>query len=214
MKLALASTVLFAAALAQDTGSPMPGQEASPTAAPAGMPAPTAMPSIEVIEPSVTESLLARLASFFDLSRVSSDVTSMPVFMAKVYDPVSGKFSVLASSVSRVGDAYLVPVCPVDQIAAAGLAPAMAQGATCNYGLQLTPLPSNSATAAYRVMRTLFKAILSTTMPSFMETAQPGPQVGQPGPQMTQGAPQVAQPATEAGAQMAQPAPGPAPTAQ
>ncbi|KAJ2794937.1 hypothetical protein H4R21_005304 [Coemansia helicoidea] len=190
MKIAFASTLLLAAAaLAQGDEPSVPDQEASPAAAPAQMATPVAAPAVEVAGPGATEQLLVRLASFFDLSHVSNNLASMPVLIAKVYDPVTGKFNMLASGVSTSGGAYYVPVCPVDAIASAGMAPAAAQGAACSHGIQLTPLPTNVASATYRLMRTLFRAILSTNRPSFMAT---------------EGAPPAPQPA----AQAAQPAPG------
>ncbi|KAJ1722340.1 hypothetical protein LPJ61_005940, partial [Coemansia biformis] len=116
MKFAIASILLAAVALAQESTPATSAPEATPTAAPEEMPGaatPATMPPMPM-GPSQTESLLARLASYFDLSHVTSDVASMPVFMVKVFDPVTGKFNVLASSVSRSGSSFYVPVCPVD----------------------------------------------------------------------------------------------------
>ncbi|KAJ2083281.1 hypothetical protein H4R24_000928 [Coemansia sp. RSA 988] len=179
MKLAITSIVFVAAvALAQDNVSMPPAAEASSPAAEVsptiegqvspGMEMPTALPAIPM-GGDRTASLLARLASFFDMSHVSSDVASMPVVMSKVYDPATGKFVMLSAGVMQSGSAYYVPVCTVDAIASAGTSPVAAvQPDACSFGVQLTPVPSNAAVALYRVIRTSFKAIMSAARPSFM----------------------------------------------
>ncbi|KAJ2785666.1 hypothetical protein H4R18_000357 [Coemansia javaensis] len=215
MKFAILPIVLAAAVLAQDNSAPDQGDEstyvsetegsnagATPVPAVAGsaapqMAVPTAMPMPAVVPGPSTESLLERLASYFDLSHVTSSIASAPVFMAKVYDPASGKFTMVSSSVMRAGGAYYVPVCPTDAIADAGLTPIVDAASACSYGIQLTPMPSNAASALYRVVRTAFKAIMSaggsqTTMPmGQMGQSSPMGQMGQSSPmgQMGQSSP-------------------------
>ncbi|KAJ2801036.1 hypothetical protein H4R21_002944 [Coemansia helicoidea] len=153
MKLAFAPVVLAAAAaLAQQ--NPEAAMAAGETArAPVG-----ALPV-----PAHTVSLLARLASYFDMSHVASSITTMPAAVAHVFDPASGKMTMLAASVMRAGDGYYMPVCPVSDIAQAGSMPAVAtQAANCGYGIQLTPLPQNAARSLFAAFRTLSRAILST----------------------------------------------------
>ncbi|KAJ2805160.1 hypothetical protein H4R20_002202 [Coemansia guatemalensis] len=204
MKLAIISIISLAAvAVAQDYASVTPVVEVSPTVeaeeSPVmeaeespfmeaeespGMEMPTAMPTISM-GGDRTASLLARLASYFDLSHVSSEIASMPVMMSKVFDPATGKFVMLSASVMQSGGAYYVPVCSVDAIASAGKMPvATVQPGACSYGIQLTPVPSNAAMALYRVIRTSFKAIMSASRPSFMGFGRPssmGAMLTQPG---------------------------------
>ncbi|PIA17904.1 hypothetical protein COEREDRAFT_7089 [Coemansia reversa NRRL 1564] len=179
MKLAITSVVFATAiAFAQDYVSMPPAVEVSSPAAEVsptieaqvspGMEMPTALPTIPM-GGDRTASLLARLASYFDLTHVSSDIASMPVVMSKVYDPATGKFVMLSAGVMQSGGAYYVPVCTVNAITSAGMSPVAAvQPDACSYGIQLTPVPSNAAVALYRVIRTRFKAIMSASRPSFM----------------------------------------------
>ncbi|KAJ2804732.1 hypothetical protein H4R20_002385 [Coemansia guatemalensis] len=192
MKLVVTSIVFVAAvAVAQDYASitpvamaSSPVAEVSPTIEAEELPAmeaeespvmemPTALPTISMGSDR-TALLLARLASYFDLSHVSSEIASMPVMTSKVYDPATGKLVMLSASVMQSGGAYYVPVCSVDAIASAGKMPvAAAQPGACSYGIQLTPVPSNAAVALYRVIRTSFKAIMSASRPSFMGFGRP-----------------------------------------
>ncbi|KAJ2798217.1 hypothetical protein H4R20_004902 [Coemansia guatemalensis] len=221
MKLAIFSAVLAAAlAVAQDNVSippaamaPSPAAEVSPTIeaqVSPGMEMPTVLPAVSMGSDR-TASLLARLASYFDLSHVSSDIASMPVVMSKVYDPATGKFVMLSASAMQSGGAYYVPVCSVDAIASAGKTPVAAvQPGACSYGIQLTPVPSNAAVALYRVIRTAFKAIMSASRPSFMGFGRPsstGAIPTQPGMEMampTQPGMEMAMP-TQPGMEMAMP---------
>ncbi|KAJ2083872.1 hypothetical protein H4R24_000524 [Coemansia sp. RSA 988] len=184
MKLTITSIVFAAAvALAQDNVSIPPAAEVSSPAAEVsptieaqaspGMEMPAALPAIPM-GGDRTASLLARLASYFDLSHVSSDIASRPVVMSKVYDPATGKFVIVSGGVMQSGGAYYVPVCTVDAITSAGKSPVSAvQPDACSYGIQLTPVPSNAAVALYRVIRTSFKAIMSARRPSFMGFGRP-----------------------------------------
>ncbi|KAJ2464877.1 hypothetical protein GGI02_004863 [Coemansia sp. RSA 2322] len=100
------------------------------------------------------------------MSHVSSAATSTPVIVSKVFDPASGKFTALAINVVQSGDAYHVPVCTTDSIVAAGSS-AMASTDSCQYGVQLMPVPKNAARILAHIVRTAFRAIMSVSHPSF-----------------------------------------------
>ncbi|KAJ1835234.1 hypothetical protein IWW55_000088 [Coemansia sp. RSA 2706] len=106
-------------------------------------------------------SLISRLFSYFDLSHIASTVTTTPVGLPLVYDPGSDKFVRLAGSVVQSEDAMYLPICPVDVITAAGQTPASAQSNACTMGVQLTPMPSNAASALFKVLRTKVKLLMS-----------------------------------------------------
>ncbi|KAJ1829938.1 hypothetical protein LPJ63_005235 [Coemansia sp. RSA 2711] len=196
MKFAIVSLAVAAVALAQGE-SPLP-QVAESTAAPmesipapvestaAPMePTPLGMPSIPAIS-GETRSLLYRLMSYFDLTHLAPTLASTPVLMLSIYDPSLGKFVELSATAIQSGDAYYVPVCPTDAIVSAGEVPAMAQNATCNYGIQLTPMPGNAASALYKVLRTKIRLLLSIVKPGFWGTgyAKSLGMLAQPGMQM------------------------------
>ncbi|KAJ1718171.1 hypothetical protein LPJ61_006783, partial [Coemansia biformis] len=103
MKLALTPIAFAAAYLAQGPAAAMHAGGAAVEMAPAAMPS-------SQISNDRTVSLLARLASYFDLSHVSSSITTTPVLVAHVFDPSSGKTALLASSVMRAGEGYYIPV--------------------------------------------------------------------------------------------------------
>ncbi|KAJ2701120.1 hypothetical protein H4R19_005429, partial [Coemansia spiralis] len=149
MKLTIAPILLAAAVLAQQGPETATNGGESTLGMPGGEPAVSTIPSAAMMLPPAhasTVSLLWRLASYFDLSHVANTITTMPVMMAHVFDPTSGKTTMLAASVMRAGDGYYMPVCPVSSIAQAGSVPAIAsQLADCGYGIQLTPLPQNAA---------------------------------------------------------------------
>ncbi|KAJ2132034.1 hypothetical protein GGF48_001196 [Coemansia sp. RSA 921] len=143
--------------------------------------------------------------SYFDFTRMDVNVASAPVMMATVYDPTTNKFTALSAHVMQSDDAYYVPVCSTDSIIAAGEAPAITQGATCSYGIQLTPMPSNAASTLYSLLRTKLRLILSLAKPSFwsmgsfrpgMGSFRPGMNVGSFRPGMNMGE-MMAQPDTQ-----------------
>ncbi|KAJ2014816.1 hypothetical protein GGI03_005079 [Coemansia sp. RSA 2337] len=90
-----AITFLFLAVQAQN--NPMP---ASDTASPARQ-APVysfnvvtgQMPQMPQMPSSLTQSLLARLASYFDVSHLSSVDTTTPLIVTQVFDPTMNKFT-------------------------------------------------------------------------------------------------------------------------
>ncbi|KAJ2826605.1 hypothetical protein IWW50_002283, partial [Coemansia erecta] len=147
MKLAIIPLVFAAAVLAQGDMSTPPAAESTPApmetaagSAPVPMetvaegtpvpesPMPTSLPSTH-IGGYDTMSLVSRLMSYFDFTHVDATVASTPVVMAGVYDPTTGKFTVLSANVVQSGDAYYVPVCSTDSIVPAGDVPVATQGA-------------------------------------------------------------------------------------
>ncbi|KAJ2118350.1 hypothetical protein IW139_002196 [Coemansia sp. RSA 353] len=172
MKLAITSLIFAVAVAAQGDFTPQPAAvESAPGPMATAMPQvsmPTTMPST-TMGGQDTVSLLTRLVSFFDLTRVSASLTTMPVLMASVYDPTSNKFTFLSSSLVQSGDASYVPVCSIDSITSAGSTPVLAQGQSdvCPYGIQLTPMPSNVAARLFKVLRIKVKLFLSLLKPSF-----------------------------------------------
>ncbi|KAJ2556025.1 hypothetical protein EV175_002134 [Coemansia sp. RSA 1933] len=111
---------------------------------------------------SPVQSLLSRLVSFFDFSHVSSTPTDTPVTFSTVYDPATSKFTHLTADIVQNGDAYYIPVCPVDVVTGV----ASAQG--CEYGISLNPVPLNVAQAHLSIIRTLFSIIRNIARPTFM----------------------------------------------
>ncbi|KAJ2125326.1 hypothetical protein IW147_000972 [Coemansia sp. RSA 720] len=215
MKFAIVSLVFAAVVLAQGELSTPPAAEstvapvestvepAEPTGEePEGTPVETPMPQISMPSTQVSMhdpmSLISRLMSFFDFTHMDVNVASAPVMMATVYDPRTNKFTALSANVVQSGDAYYMPVCSTDSIVAAGDAPAMTQGATCSYGIQLTPMPSNAASTLYSLLRTKLRLILSLAKPSFggMGSFRPGMNMGSFRPGMNMGK-MMAQPDTQ-----------------
>ncbi|KAJ2832420.1 hypothetical protein J3B01_004878 [Coemansia erecta] len=160
---------------------------------PEGTPVETPMPQISMPSTQVGTndpmSLISRLMSFFDFTRMDVNVASAPVIMATIYDPTTNKFTALSANVVQSGDAYYVPVCSTDSIIAAEEVPVMTQSATCSYGIQLTPMPSNAASTLYSLLRTKLRLILSLAKPSFwgMGSFRPGMGMGSFRPGMNVG---------------------------
>ncbi|KAJ1858795.1 hypothetical protein IW147_003035 [Coemansia sp. RSA 720] len=206
MKFAIVSLVFAAVALAQGELSTPPAAESTVAPAestgeqPAGTPMETPMPQISMPSTQVgmndPMSLISRLMSYFDFTRMDVNVASDPVMMATVYDPSTNKFTALSAHVMQSGDAYYVPVCSTDSIIAAGSVPVMTQGATCSYGIQLTPMPSNAASTLYSLLRTKLRLILSLAKPSFGGMGSPRPGMGSFRPGMNMGE-MMAQPNTQ-----------------
>ncbi|KAJ2660420.1 hypothetical protein IW148_003785 [Coemansia sp. RSA 1199] len=206
MKFAIVSLVFAAVALAQGELSTPPAAESTVAPAettgeePAGTPMETPMPQISMPSTQVgmndPMSLISRLMSYFDFTRMDVNVASDPVMMATVYDPSTNKFTALSAHVMQSGDAYYVPVCSTDSIIAAGSVPVMTQGATCSYGIQLTPMPSNAASTLYSLLRTKLRLILSLAKPSFGGMGSPRPGMGSFRPGMNMGK-MMAQPDTQ-----------------
>ncbi|KAJ2489751.1 hypothetical protein IWW37_003736 [Coemansia sp. RSA 2050] len=106
-----------------------------------------------------TRPMLARLASYFDMSRMSNVDTTTPVLTTMAFDPTTNKITHLSMSVVQSGDMWYLPVCTVDSITAAGSAAAPPVTENCQYGIQMTPMPQNAMRMAMRVWRTLLRAI-------------------------------------------------------
>ncbi|KAJ2774212.1 hypothetical protein GGI18_004605 [Coemansia linderi] len=162
----IAISCLAVAALGQTHIAPVgyatistPEGEATPTVeAPTGQ-APS-MPQVAQVPGSLTRSLLARLASYFDMSRQLNIDTSTPVMTVEVFDPTINRITHLSMNIVHTGDVWYLPVCSVDSIAAAGSAVASPPSTeSCQYGIQLTPMPQNAMRFMMRVKRTLFRAI-------------------------------------------------------
>ncbi|KAJ2064570.1 hypothetical protein GGI17_000897 [Coemansia sp. S146] len=152
---------------ASDTTSPAPKVADTPvvTGQMPQMPQVAQMPQVSQMPSSLTQSLLARLISYFDMSRLSSVDTTTPVMIAKVFDPTMNKFTHLAMNVVQSGDVWYLPVCTVDSItAAAGASASPPAPESCQYGIQLAPMPQNAMRMTLRVMRTMFRAINTAAM--------------------------------------------------
>ncbi|KAJ2056730.1 hypothetical protein GGI17_006048 [Coemansia sp. S146] len=159
-----AISCLAVAVLAQT--NPMPASDATTSPAPkvADTPVVTGqlpqMPQVSQMPSSLTQSLLARLISYFDMSHLSSVDTTTPVIVTQVFDPMMNKFTHLAMNVVQSGDVWYLPVCTVDSItAAAGASATPPAPESCQYGIQLAPVPQNAMRMMLRVMRTMFRAI-------------------------------------------------------
>ncbi|KAJ2014184.1 hypothetical protein GGI03_002369 [Coemansia sp. RSA 2337] len=156
-----------------DTTSPAPNVPGATSLAPKVADTPVAnvvtgqlpqMPQVAQMPSSLTQSLLSRLISYFDISRVSSVDTATPVMTAQVFDPTMNKFTHLSMNVVQSGAVWYLPVCTVDSITAAGASAAPPAPESCQYGIQLTPVPQNAMKMMLRVMRTMFRAINAAAM--------------------------------------------------
>ncbi|KAJ1936114.1 hypothetical protein FBU59_005162, partial [Linderina macrospora] len=139
---------------------------------------PSMQPNIPIPNAEATErmpSALARLASFFDFSHISSESTFTPVIVTHVYDPAMRKFTHLSYNVVQNGDAYYVPVCSVDSIVQAGSS-AIPASDSCQYGIQLAPVPRNAASLVLRAMRMALRLLARASSPPsiFTDGGQPG----------------------------------------
>ncbi|KAJ1941052.1 hypothetical protein FBU59_003618 [Linderina macrospora] len=131
--------------------------------------------NVEAAEPK--PSALDRLASYFGFSHISSEDTFTLGVIQKVFGPATRKFTHLLYSVVQNGDAYYVPVCSVDSIVQAGLS-VIPASASCQYGIQLTPVPRNAARLMFRVMHAVFRLPARIASPlSIILGDQPGSRV-------------------------------------
>ncbi|KAJ2065223.1 hypothetical protein GGI17_000479 [Coemansia sp. S146] len=165
-----AITCLAVAVLAQtnpmpasDTTSPAPKVADTPVVNVATGQMPQ-MPQVAQMPSSLTQSLLARLISYFDMSHLSSVDTTTPVIVTQVFDPTMNKFTHLAMNVVQSGDVWYLPVCTVDSITAAGASTTPPAPESCQYGIQLAPVPQNAMRMTLSVMRTMFRAINTAAM--------------------------------------------------
>ncbi|KAJ2056236.1 hypothetical protein GGI17_006302 [Coemansia sp. S146] len=169
MKTSFAAVTCLAVAVLAQT-NPMPASDATTSPAPkvADTPVVTGqmpqMPQVSQMPSSLTQTLLARLISYFDVSRLSSVDTMTPVMVTQVFDPTMNKFTHLAMNVVQSGDVWYLPVCTVDSITAAGASAAPPAPESCQYGIQLAPVPQNAMRVMLRVMRTMFRAINTAAM--------------------------------------------------
>ncbi|KAJ2811110.1 hypothetical protein H4S07_002268 [Coemansia furcata] len=108
---------------------------------------------------SMTQSLLTRLGSYFDMSHISSVDTNTPVMIAEVFDPTISKVTHLSMNVVQSGNVWYIPVCSIDSIATAGSSVAPSSPEGCQYGVQLAPVPQNAMKMKMKVVRTLVRAI-------------------------------------------------------
>ncbi|KAJ2860692.1 hypothetical protein GGH94_005361 [Coemansia aciculifera] len=122
------------------------------------------MPQVTQMPSSLTQLFLARLASYFGVSRLSSVDTTTPVMVTQVFDPTMNKLTYLAMNVVQSGDVWYLPMCTVDSITAAGASATPPAPESCQYGIQLAPVPQNAMRMMLRVMRTMFRAINAAAM--------------------------------------------------
>ncbi|KAJ2810714.1 hypothetical protein H4S07_002510 [Coemansia furcata] len=159
-----AITCLVIAALAQT--NPVPASDAT---SPAPEAASTPIPNVVVdqmpqMPHSMTQSLLARLGSYFDMSHLSSVDTATPVMAVKVFDPTMNKYTLLSMNVVQSGDVWYLPVCTIDSITNAGSSVAPPSPESCQFAIQLAPVPQNAMRMMMRVMRTMFRSIEAAAM--------------------------------------------------
>ncbi|KAJ2420720.1 hypothetical protein GGF41_004144, partial [Coemansia sp. RSA 2531] len=136
-----------------DTTSPAPNVPDTSSLAPKGADTPVTnvasgqllqLPQVAQMPSSLTQSLLSRLISYFDMSRVSSVDTAMPVMITQVFDSTMNKITHLSMNVVQSGDVWYLPVCTIDSITAAGTSAAPPVPESCQYGIQLAPVPQNA----------------------------------------------------------------------
>ncbi|KAJ2748848.1 hypothetical protein GGI19_005940 [Coemansia pectinata] len=172
MKTSFAAISCLAVAVLAQT-NPMPASDTTTSPAPKVADTPVVnvatgqmpqMPHVAQMPNSLTQSLLARLISYFDMSRLSSVDTTTPVMTAEVFDPTMNKFTHLAMNVVQSGDVWYLPVCTVDSITAAGASATPPAPESCQYGIQLAPVPHNAMRMMLKVMRTMFRAINAAAM--------------------------------------------------
>ncbi|KAJ2750886.1 hypothetical protein GGI19_004841 [Coemansia pectinata] len=70
----------------------------------------------------------------------------------------------ISGSPGLSGDVWYLPVCTVDSITAAGASATPPAPESCQYGIQLAPVPQNAMRMMLRVMRTMFRAINAAAM--------------------------------------------------
>ncbi|KAJ2830956.1 hypothetical protein FBU31_002379 [Coemansia sp. 'formosensis'] len=153
MRTSLAAiTCLVVAVLAQTNPMPVSDAAAYPVADVSIGKTPQ-MPS------SLTRSLLSRLGPYFDMSHVSSVDTATPVIVTRVFDPTMDKFTHLSMNVVQSGDVWYLPVCSIDSITAGGSAVAPTSPESCQFAIQLAPVPENAMKMIMKVIRAKFGAI-------------------------------------------------------
>ncbi|KAJ2751521.1 hypothetical protein GGI19_004426, partial [Coemansia pectinata] len=107
MKTSFAAISCLAVAVLAQT-NPMPASDTTASPAPKVADTPVVnvvtgqmpqMPQVAQMPNSLTQSLLTRLISYFDMSHLSSVDTAMPVIVTQVFDPTMNKFTHLSMNV-------------------------------------------------------------------------------------------------------------------
>ncbi|KAJ2744728.1 hypothetical protein GGI20_002743 [Coemansia sp. BCRC 34301] len=111
-----------------------------------------------------TQSLLSRLASYFDISRLSGVDTTMPVMVTHALDPKTSKLTSQSMNVVQSGNVLYIPVCTLDSITAAGSAAAPSAPESCKYGIKLAPVPQNAMRTKLQIAHAMVGAIQAAAM--------------------------------------------------
>ncbi|KAJ2840498.1 hypothetical protein FBU31_000363 [Coemansia sp. 'formosensis'] len=167
MKTPIAAVACLAVIVLAQT-NPIPSSDAtSPAPEVASTPIPNVagqMPSMPQVPSSMTHSMLSCVIEHFDMSHVSSVDTATPVMTVKVFNPTMNKFTLLSMNVIQSGDVWYLPVCTIDSITTAGSSAASPSPESCQFAIQLSPVPQNAMRVMMRVMRTMFRAIEAAAM--------------------------------------------------
>ncbi|KAJ2812066.1 hypothetical protein H4S07_001654 [Coemansia furcata] len=146
-----AITCLVVAVLAQTNPMPVSDAAAYPVADVSIGQTPQ-MPS------SLTQSLLAHLGSYFDISHVLSVDTATPAIATHVFDPTMDKFTHLSMNVVQSGDVWYLPVCTIDSITTSGSSATPPSPESCHFAIQLAPVPENAMRMMMKAIRAKFRA--------------------------------------------------------
>ncbi|KAJ2659583.1 hypothetical protein IWW48_003422 [Coemansia sp. RSA 1200] len=148
-------------------------QQPSPGSAAAPVGVAISVPPVETISISgghgggrmyaMVQSLLQRLASFFDLTNISSTSADTPVGVEIIYNPMARRFSHMTTTVIQSGNGYYVPACAAEDVARGAVNPQ-----DCTYGMVLGSVPMNAAQTNMHVLHTLFAIIRRLARPRFM----------------------------------------------
>ncbi|KAJ2817707.1 hypothetical protein GGI24_005320 [Coemansia furcata] len=167
MKTSFAAIKCLAVAVLAQT-NPVPASDAT-SSAPEVANTPAAnvagqMPSIPQMPSSMTHSLLSCVIEHFDMSHLLSVGTATPVMTVKVFNPTMNKFTLLSMNVVQSGDVWYLPVCTIDSITSTRISAASPAPESCQFAIQLSPVPQNAMRVIMRVMRTMFRAIEAAAM--------------------------------------------------
>ncbi|KAJ2813995.1 hypothetical protein H4S07_000238 [Coemansia furcata] len=163
MKTSFAAISCLVVAVLAQTNTVPASDATSPAPEVANTPIPNVVigqtPQVAQMPHSMTQSLLARLSSYFDMSHLSSVDTATPVMTVKVFDPTMNKYTLLSMNVVQSGDVWYLPVCTINSITTAGSSAAPPLPESCQFAIQLTPVPQNAMRMMMRVMRTMVRSI-------------------------------------------------------
>ncbi|KAJ2825418.1 hypothetical protein GGI24_003164 [Coemansia furcata] len=152
MRTSLAAiTCLAVTVLAQTNPMPVSDAAASPVAN-------VAIGQNPLMTSSLTQSLLSCLGSYFDMSHESSVDTATPVIVTHVFDPTMDKFTHLSMNVVQSGDVWYLPVCSIDFITTSGSSATPPSPESCQFTIQLAPVPENAMRMIMKVIRAKFRA--------------------------------------------------------